>query len=160
MNEKLENILNETLKNLNYEYKTKVVKSNMEGVDFQCDDAFKLAKLYHKAPFMIAEEIVNQLKENEKFENYFKEVSVSKPGFININVSDKLINDSLKSLMQKDKLGATLENETIVIDYGGPNVAKPLHVGHLRTAIIGQAIHEKFIWILHRVISDQLPFTI
>ena len=141
MIEKLENILNETLKNLNYEYKIKVVKSNMDGVDFQCDDAFKLAKLYHKAPFMIAEEIVNQLKENEKFENYFKEVSVSKPGFININVSDKLINDSLKSLMQKDKLGATLENETIVIDYGGPNVAKPLHVGHLRTAIIGQAIN-------------------
>ena len=93
MIEKLEQILNETLKNLNYEYKTKVVKSNMDGVDFQCDDAFKLAKLYHKAPYIIAEEIVNKLKENKDFEEYFKELSVSKPGFININVSDKLIND-------------------------------------------------------------------
>lgn len=141
MNEKLENILNETLKSLDYDYQVKVVKSNMDGVDFQCDDAFKLAKLYHKAPFMIAEEIVNKLKENKEFDEYFKEVSVSKPGFININVSDKLINNSLISLMKKDKFGIKLENETIVIDYGGPNVAKPLHVGHLRTAIIGQAIN-------------------
>ena len=67
MNSKLENMLNEVLKILKYDYKAKVVKSNIENIDFQCDDAFKLAKIYHKAPFIIAEEIVNKLKENEKF---------------------------------------------------------------------------------------------
>ena len=66
MNTKLETILNEALKSLNYEYETKVVKSNIDGVDFQCDDAFKLAKSYHKAPYMIAEEVVEKIKENDK----------------------------------------------------------------------------------------------
>ena len=154
MNTQLENILNETLKELNYDYKTKVVKSNIEGVDFQCDDAFKLAKEYHKAPFVIAEEITNKIKENQNFSDIFKEINVSKPGFININVSDKLINSSLRELMTKEKLGATLENETIVIDYGGPNVAKPLHVGHLRTAIIGQAINNILKFKGNKTIGD------
>ena len=154
MNTKLEDILNETLKSLNYDYQTKVVKSNIEGIDFQCDDAFKLAKLYHKAPFIIAGEIVDKLKENNNYQNYFKEVTVSKPGFINIIVSDKLINQSLVELMQKEKLGATKENETIVLDYGGPNVAKPLHVGHLRTAIIGQAINNILKFKGDKTISD------
>ena len=154
MNTKLETILNEALKSLNYDYETKVVKSNIDGVDFQCDDAFKLAKTYHKAPFMIAEEIVEKIKENKNFSDYFKEVNVAKPGFINIIVSDKLINESLTELMKKDKLGSTKENETIVIDYGGPNVAKPLHVGHLRTAIIGQAINNILKFKGNKTIGD------
>lgn len=154
MNTKLETILNETLKSLNYDYETKVVKSNIDGVDFQCDDAFKLAKTYHKAPFMIAEEIVEKLKENDNFSDYFKKVNAAKPGFINIIVSDKLINESLAELMRKDKLGATNENETIIIDYGGPNVAKPLHVGHLRTAIIGQAINNILKFKGNKTIGD------
>lgn len=154
MLEKLENILNETLKKLNYDYQAKIIKSNIEGVDFQCDDAFKLAKQYHKAPFVIAEEIVNWLKGNENYQDYFKEVTASKPGFININVSDKLINDALKELMTKDKLGSEEEHQTIVLDYGGPNVAKPLHVGHLRTAIIGQAINNILKFKGNKTISD------
>ena len=154
MNSKLENMLNEVLKILKYDYKAKVVKSNIENIDFQCDDAFKLAKIYHKAPFIIAEEIVNKLKENENFEEYFKEVNVAKPGFINMVVSDKLISQSLRELMKKDKLGATKENETIVLDYGGPNVAKPLHVGHLRPAIIGQAIYNILKFKGNKTIGD------
>ena len=154
MNTKLENILNETLKTLNYDYETKIVKSNIDGVDFQCDDAFKLAKIYHKAPFIIAEEIVNKLKENENFKEYFKEVNVAKPGFINIITSDKLINNTLKELMKKDKLGIKKENNKIVLDYGGPNIAKPLHVGHLRTAIIGQAINNILKFKGNTTISD------
>ena len=152
MNGKLENILNEVLKSLGYDYETKVVRSNIEGVDFQCDDAFKLAKIYHKAPFLIAEEVVDKLKEN--FNGYFKEVSVSKPGFINIVVSDSFINKSLIELMTKEKLGASIEDKTIVLDYGGPNVAKPLHVGHLRTAIIGQAINNILKFKGNKTISD------
>ncbi len=154
MNTKLENILNKTLKTLNYDYETKIVKSNIDGVDFQCDDAFKLAKIYHKAPFIIAEEIVNKLKENENIKEYFKEVNVAKPGFINIITSDKLINNTLKELMKKDKLGIKRENNKIVLDYGGPNIAKPLHVGHLRTAIIGQAINNILKFKGNTTISD------
>ncbi len=138
---KLEEIFKNAMQELNYNYEPKIIKSNVEGVDFQCDDAFKLAKEYHKAPIIIAEEIVSKLKEDKNFDNYFKEVTASKPGFININVSDILINKSLKQLIAEDKFGVNKENETIVLDYGGPNVAKPLHVGHLRTAIIGQAIN-------------------
>ena len=152
MNGKLENILNETLKSLDYDYEAKVVRSNIEGVDFQCDDAFKLAKIYHKAPFSIAEEVVDKLKKN--FNGYFKEVSVSKPGFINIVVSDSLINKSLIELMNKEKLGAAIEDKTIVLDYGGPNIAKPLHVGHLRTAIMGQAINNILKFKGNKTISD------
>lgn len=138
---KLEEIFKNAMQKLNYNYEPKIIKSNVEGVDFQCDDAFKLAKEYHKAPIIIAEEIVSKLKEDKNFDNYFKEVTASKPGFININVSDMLINKSLKQLIAEEKFGVNKENETIVLDYGGPNVAKPLHVGHLRTAIIGQAIN-------------------
>ena len=69
-------------------------------------------------------------------------------------VSDKLISQSLRELMKKDKLGATKENETIVLDYGGPNVAKPLHVGHLRPAIIGQAIYNILKFKGNKTIGD------
>ncbi len=154
MNTKLESILNDTLKKLNYDYQAKVIKSNIEGVDFQCDDSFKLAKIYHKAPFMIAEEIVNSLKQNENFTDYFKEITVAKPGFINMIVSDKLINESLKELMMAENFGTKKENKTIVIDYGGPNVAKPLHVGHLRTAVIGQAINNILKFKGNKTIGD------
>ena len=151
---KLEEILKNAMQELNYNYEPKVIKSNVEAVDFQCDDAFKLAKEYHKAPFVIAEEIVTKIKEDKNFSNYFKEISVSKPGFINISVSDTLINKSLKELITQDKFGVNKENETIVLDYGGPNVAKPLHVGHLRTAIIGQAINNILKFKGNKTIAD------
>ena len=151
---KLEEILKNAMQELNYNYEPKVIKSNVETVDFQCDDAFKLAKEYHKAPFVIAEEIVTKIKEDKNFSNYFKEISVSKPGFINISVSDTLINKSLKELITQDKFGVNKENETIVLDYGGPNVAKPLHVGHLRTAIIGQAINNILKFKGNKTIAD------
>lgn len=151
---KLEEILKHAMQELNYNYEPKIIKSNIEGVDFQCDDAFKLAKEYHKAPIMIAEEIVSKLKEDKNFGDYFKEVTASKPGFININVSDILINQSLKKLITEDKFGVNKESETIVLDYGGPNVAKPLHVGHLRTAIIGQAINNILKFKGNKTIAD------
>ena len=154
MNKKLNQILKETFQQLNYNYDPKVIKSNIEGIDFQCDDAFKLAKEYHKAPIIIAEEITNKLKELKNFENYFKEVTPAKPGFINIIVSDKLINESLKELINKDKFGIEKKEKTIVLDYGGPNVAKPLHVGHLRTAIIGQAINNMLKFQGNKTIAD------
>ena len=151
---KLEEILNQTLKQLNYNYNVKIVKSNIEGTDFQCDDCFKLAKEYHEAPLIIAEKIVNKLKENPNYQTYFKNITAAKPGFININVSDKLINISLKELMNKNKFGIKEKHNKIVLDYGGPNIAKPLHVGHLRTAIIGEAINNILKFQGNKTISD------
>ena len=127
----MEAILNKVFKDLGYDTEIKVIKSNKEA-DFQCDDCFKLAKIYHKSPMEIGQAVVEALKKEPNFSDYFQEVTFALPGFINIKVSDKYICKQLKTLMKKDILGSTPENETIVIDYGGPNVAKPLHVGHLR----------------------------
>lgn len=150
MYEKLEKVINDVMIALGYEYSSKVIKSNISGVDFQCDDAFKLAKVYHKSPFDIASEIASKLEDIE----YFKEVYAQRPGFINIIVTDKFINESLRDIMKSDKFGVKLENKKIVIDYGGPNVAKPLHVGHLRSAIIGQAINNILSFMGNEIISD------
>lgn len=150
MYEKLEKVINDVMIALGYEYSSKVIKSNISGVDFQCDDAFKMAKVYHKSPFDIASEIASKLENIE----YFKEVYAQKPGFINIVVTDKFINDSLREVIKSDKFGVKLENKKIIIDYGGPNVAKPLHVGHLRSAIIGQAINNILSFMGNEVISD------
>ncbi len=149
----MEELFEKAFKNLGYDITPKIVKSNKDA-DFQCDDCFKLAKDYHKAPFMIASEVVNQIKNDINFDNYFKEVNVANPGFINIRVSDKYICSNLRQLMDKDILGATKENKTIVVDYGGPNVAKPLHVGHLRAAVIGQAINNILKFKGNKTIAD------
>ena len=134
MNLKLEKILDDVLKELGYEIEVKVIKSKEENVDFQCDDLFKLAKKYHKAPLIIGQEVIEKLNSIDNFDDYFKSVNLAKPGFINIVVSDKLINECLKKLMKEEKFGIKEDNKTIVVDYGGPNVVKPLHVGHLRSA--------------------------
>lgn len=149
----MEQLFEKVFKELGYDITPKVVKSNKDA-DFQCDDCFKLAKEYHKAPVMIAGEVVEKLKSEPEFDNYFKEVSVAGPGFINIIVSDKYINEQLRQLMTKEILGATKEDKTIVVDYGGPNVAKPLHVGHLRAAVIGQAINNILKYKGNKTIGD------
>ncbi|MCI9585457.1 MAG: arginine--tRNA ligase [Bacilli bacterium] len=149
----MQELFNKVFADLNYNIEPKIIKSNKEA-DFQCDECFKLAKEYHKAPFMIAEEVVEKIKQEPNFEDYFKEVAVAKPGFINIVVSDKYICENLKELMDKEILGATKEDKTIVVDYGGPNVAKPLHVGHLRAAVIGQAINNILKFKGNKTIGD------
>lgn len=154
MYSKLEKILNESFIKLGYDVETKVIKSREDGVDFQCDNLFKLAKEYHKAPFMIGDEIVEDIKTRDDFSLYFESVECVKPGFINIVVSDRFINNCLRELMNKDKFGINIDDKKIVLDYGGPNVAKPLHVGHLRTAIIGQAINNILIFKGNNTISD------
>ncbi len=149
----MEGLFGKVFKELGYDVNPKIVKSN-KGADFQCDDAFKLAKEYHKAPNMIASEVVEKIKSEPNFDNYFKEVSVAGPGFINITVSDKYINEQLRQLMNKEILGSTKEDKMIVVDYGGPNVAKPLHVGHLRAAVIGQAINNILKYKGNKTIGD------
>ena len=93
---------------------------------------------YHKAPFMIADDVVNQLKES----TLIAEVESVKPGFINMKVNAEFLAEYMNGMSSEESLGfEKAENpKTIIIDYGGANVAKPLHVGHLRTAIIGESV--------------------
>lgn len=149
----MEKILNEVLKKLGYDEEVKIIKSNKDA-DFQCDDCFKLAKKYHKSPMEIGNEIVLEINNLDNFSKYFKEVTFSNPGFINIKVSDEYICNQLRLLMDQDNLGILKENKKIVLDYGGPNVAKPLHVGHLRSAVIGQAINNILKFAGNDTIAD------
>ncbi len=105
---------------------------------FQCNGAFAGAKLYKKAPFMIADDVAKVLRN----EGIFSKVDVVKPGFLNLTLSDDYMLKLTKEI-EADKFCGVPQAEkpqTIIIDYGGPNVAKPLHIGHLRSAIIGESL--------------------
>lgn len=118
---------------------------------FQCNGALTGAKLHRKAPMMIANDVLSRLSENE----IFKSVTVAPPGFINIILSDEFIASEATAMVESDRLALPLMDEkTIVVDYGGPNVAKPLHVGHLRAAIIGETLKRLARFLGHNVIGD------
>lgn len=134
-----------------------VINSNRPDLcEYQCDDVFKLAKLYHKSPLEIGTSIVDKINNRPDFNDYFNKVSFIPPGFINISISDKFINNylSLMNNQPKFNLKMPIKKETYFLDYGGPNVAKPLHVGHMRTAIVGEAIKRIIMYFGHTVISD------
>lgn len=130
----------------------KVVVSNRPDLcQYQCNGAMAGAKLYHKAPIMIANQAVESLQDNEMFES----VEAVMPGFINIKLNSEFVAKYLNDMKEADKYGC--ENkapETIVIDYGGANVAKPLHVGHLRSAVIGESVKRIERFMGNKVISD------
>lgn len=148
----MEEIFNNVFKKMGYDVDVRIVKS--DNADYQCNDVFSLAKKYHKNPIEIGEKFENNIKLVDNFNDYFKDVKFVKPGFININVSDKYIVNKIKSLIKGEKYNINKQNKTIVIDYGGPNVAKPLHVGHLRSAVIGQAINNILKYQGNKTISD------
>ena len=130
----------------------KVVVSNRPDLcQYQCNGAMAGAKLYHKAPIMIANQVVESLQDNEMFES----VEAVMPGFINIKLNSEFVAKYLNDMKEADKYGC--ENkapETIVIDYGGADVAKPLHVGHLRSAVIGESVKRIERFMGNKVISD------
>ena len=130
----------------------KVVVSNRPDLcQYQCNGAMAGAKLYHKAPIMIANQVVESLQDNEMLES----VEAVMPGFINIKLNSEFVAKYLNDMKEADKYGC--ENkapETIVIDYGGANVAKPLHVGHLRSAVIGESVKRIERFMGNKVISD------
>lgn len=130
----------------------KVINSNRPDLcEFQCDGALMAAKQYKKAPFIIAEEVVEKCKNNKEFEK----IEVVKPGFINIDVSKEFITTYCNQIINEEKFGCNMEEDkTVVIDYGGPNIAKPLHVGHLRPAIIGESVKRIHKFFGNRVIGD------
>ena len=138
---------------LDAKYAKVTVSNRPDLCEYQCNGAMAAAKEYKKAPIMIAEEVVVQLKDNAMFES----VEAVKPGFLNLKLNNEFV-ASYISKMQEDteRLGCDkVENpKTIMIDYGGPNVAKPLHVGHLRSAIIGESIKRIGKFMGHNMIGD------
>ena len=138
---------------LDAKYAKVTVSNRPDLCEYQCNGAMAVAKEYKKAPIMIAEEVVAQLKDNTMFES----VEAVKPGFLNLKLNNEFV-ASYISKMQEDteRLGCDkVENpKTIMIDYGGPNVAKPLHVGHLRSAIIGESIKRIGKFMGHNMIGD------
>ncbi|MCD8152182.1 MAG: arginine--tRNA ligase [Clostridiales bacterium] len=131
----------------------KVTLSNRPDLcEFQCNGAMTAAKDYKKAPFMIADAVAEVLTGNEMFSS----VESVKPGFLNLKLSEKYLSEYLNAMQAADRLGVEQpgHGETVIVDYGGANVAKPLHVGHLRSAIIGESIRRMGQFMGYRTIGD------
>ena len=130
----------------------KVTISNRPDLcEYQCNGAMAGAKAYKCAPIAIATAVVDILKEDETF----SEIVAVNPGFINIKVSDEFVSSYIKEMSEDEHLGVEISNDRmVVIDYGGANVAKPLHVGHLRSAIIGETLKRLFRFKGDKVIGD------
>jgi arginyl-tRNA synthetase len=119
---------------------------------YQCNGAMAGAKRYHMAPLAIAEKVAEVLVA----EPMFAKAEAVRPGFLNLDVAPAYLSAQLNVMSGDDRCGVpkTDQPKTIVVDYGGPNVAKPLHVGHLRSAIIGEAIKRIARFEGHTVIGD------
>ncbi len=119
---------------------------------FQCNGALSASKKYKKSPILIANEILELLNKNSLFES----ISSAGPGFININIKDSILADYLNNMSRDSKCGCAETDKplTIIVDYGGANVAKPLHVGHIRAAVIGEAIKRMHRFLGNNVIGD------
>ncbi len=132
----------------------KVTLSNRPDLcEYQCNGAMAAAKEYKCAPFMISDKVADSLKDNPMFET----VDSVKPGFLNLKLHPGYLAGYLQEMAEdSERLGcAKCENpRTIMIDYGGPNVAKPLHVGHLRSAIIGESVKRIGKFMGHTMIGD------
>ena len=131
----------------------KVTLSNRPDLcEYQCNGAMAGAKTYKKAPIMIANDVKEKLVDSK----CFAEVDAVNPGFINLKLNPEFVSSYLKEMDQDAKLGMeTAEHpKKIIVDYGGANVAKPLHVGHLRSAVIGESVKRIAKFAGHEVIGD------
>ena len=118
---------------------------------FQLNDAMNLAKVYKKSPRVIAEDIVKELEKDNRFTN----LNIAGPGFINITLTDEYLGSLLTKIYEDKSLNIDKrEKKTVVLDYGGANVAKALHVGHLRSANIGEALKRLARTLGYEVIGD------
>ena len=128
------------------------VSNRPDLCQYQCNGAMAAAKRYHKAPFVLAQQVVDAVGQNPMF----SKLEVVRPGFINLDLAPDFLAGQLNELESDPMRGVERAEQplTIVVDYGGPNVAKPLHVGHLRSAIIGESIKRTCRFLGHKVIGD------
>ncbi len=131
----------------------KVSLSNRPDLcEYQCNGAMAGAKQYHKAPIMIANDVAEKLADSK----VFKEAAAVAPGFLNLKLSEEFLLEVVETMAAEPKFGleAPEKIKKIIIDYGGANVAKPLHVGHIRSAVIGESIKRICRYVGHEVIGD------
>ncbi len=128
------------------------VSNRPDLCEYQCNGAMAGAKKYHKAPLLIAQDVAQKLSDSQVFE----EVSAVAPGFLNLKLQRSFVRAYVESMAQTEKFGLEAPEavQNIVVDYGGPNVAKPLHVGHLRSAAIGESIKRICRYCGHQVTGD------
>lgn len=147
-------VLSQAFVQCGYEEKYgKVGLSNRPDLcEYQCNGAMAAAKTYKKAPVQIADEVAAVLKNHPLFE----EIVSVKPGFINIKICGEFLKNQLQKMAADEKFGCQIEQKPkkIIVDYGGANVAKPLHVGHLRSAVIGESIKRIKRFFGNQVIGD------
>lgn len=128
------------------------VSNRPDLCEFQCNGAMAGAKQYKKAPIMIANEVAEKLSDSTVFEK----VEAVAPGFLNLVLKSEFVGEYVKNMRGEAKYGLEEAEKPleIVIDYGGPNVAKPLHIGHLRSAIIGESVKRISRYVGHHVTGD------
>lgn len=128
------------------------VSNRPDLCEYQCNGAMAGAKRYKKAPIMIANDVAERLRENA----VFSQADAAPPGFLNLKITECFLTAYLKEMEESEKFGLEMpaQKKTIMIDYGGPNVAKPLHVGHLRSAVIGESVKRIARYMGHTVIGD------
>lgn len=150
----IEKELAEAFEGAGYDRKlARVTLSNRPDLcEYQCNGAMAGAKAYKKAPLAIAEEVAGKLAGG----GYIGEVQTVKPGFINLKLREDALASYLNEMKAEEDLGVEKTDcpKTILVDYGGPNVAKPLHVGHLRSAIIGESVKRIARKMGHKVLGD------
>lgn len=157
MIETIEKVVQQALTIAGYSLETpRIIPSNRPDLcDYQCDDIFKLAKIYKESPLIIGEKIIAALEKQEESKFYFQQVQLIAPGFLNFKLSDQFINEQLNQMLNQPKFAMKMpEPELYFLDYGGPNIAKPLHVGHFRSAVVGEAINRILKYANQTTISD------
>lgn len=139
---------------LGYDRKyAKVSVSNRPDLcEYQCNGSMAAAKEYKCAPIVIAEKVVDKLSDS----GMFNEIAAISPGFINLKLNEEFISDYLNEMNKDQRLGCETAEKalSIIVDYGGANIAKPLHVGHLRSAIIGESIKRICKFMGHNTLGD------
>ncbi len=154
LKEVISNIFSEVFKRkgMDSKFGSVVLSQRADLGQFQCNGALAASKGAGRNPREIAEEIVLDLEKNK----IFSDLSIAGPGFINIKLDDKYLADFVNAINQDERFGCPIEEDpkNIVIDFGSPNIAKPMHVGHLRSAIIGDSLQRLLGFCGHRVISD------
>lgn len=148
----LSDILTKGAKLAGYDKKLTVTTCDLQELgDYQCTDAMSLAKVYHKSPVTIAKDIISQTQDK-----IIKTISVAGAGYINIKIDeDFLTNYIVEYVNTLDNLASSrISPKNIIIDYGGANVAKPLHVGHLRSANIGESIKRICKYVGNNTLGD------